>query len=221
MKGFADAVIERERELGEETVWSNGNQFSLGDVYQFHPALDELLKGDLGDALRGCFRTDFKIFYTTCYRSLPKDTPPSASQLWHADGGPGTCINVLIYLTDTSAESGAMECLDWETSYAIFEKERRLRRKTGHPDTRDERAAFYEQEIHTNFADKVMQPIGEAGLILLFRNNCIHRGGYALSGHHRRAIVLHIYPSDVAPQFEHYRDNGTAKVAANPTDPAF
>jgi len=59
-----------------------------------------------------------------------------------------------------------------------------------------------------------------AGLLVPFRNNILHKGGYPEAGRVRYVCVFHLYPSVTATPFERYRKVGIAKVASYPKDPA-
>ncbi|MDI1344753.1 MAG: phytanoyl-CoA dioxygenase family protein [Pseudolabrys sp.] len=206
-------------------VWDADSRYALGDIYQQFPEVDRLFQSELGGFLRACYGANFKIFFGVCYKSKFDPAGASGSQLWHADGGPGTCINLMWCLSPVSRENGAMECLPWTDTLQIFESEKALRRgRQKHPpgkSGRDILCEHYEKEIRRHFNDHIIQPNGDSGLLFAFSNNLVHKGGYPQSGHERYVCVFHIYPSAVPTPFERYRSAGIAKTGSFPKDPAF
>jgi hypothetical protein len=217
------AKINDEQQKSED-VWDANGRHAVGDAYLRFPEMEEFLVGDLGDLYRAIYHAQFKIYYSLIYRSIHAAEEPDGSQLWHADGGPGTCINTLIYLTDVGPEHGALDCLPWRETLDVFREERRAlvdRMKPGSSEQRRQtRVEYYRSNVERRFADRVMQPIGKAGLIVAFRNNLIHKGGFPNHGFTRYAALFHTYPSHQPTPFEKYRINGTPKRGPYPTDPA-
>lgn len=220
------AKIRREEERGA-LIWDAEGRYRDG-IYTAFPEIERLFQGSLGTFLTAVYRAHFKIFYGVLYKSERISDAPTGSQLWHTDGGPGTCINVMFYLKDVSPLDGAMECLPWEASLGIYRKEllsrdvqRRLRSaaSTGESE-RDIKCGFYLDEITKTYGATVEQPYGKAGLLLPFRNNILHKGGYPHAGRVRYVCVFHVYPSVTAAPFPRYRERGIAKVASYPKDPA-
>ncbi len=199
-----------------------------GNVWSDFPELAELFVGPLGTFLMHYFGCNFKIFYGKLYKSHHTGTGPSGSQLWHADGGPGSCVNVMFYPHSTDENSGVLEVLPWDASLAIFERERKalrsaraaLPKASTKTELRDVISDFYARVVAEDFADRVRQPIGPAELVVPFLNNNLHRGGYPASGRVRYAAVFHCYPSDRPADFARYKREGIRKTASYPKDPA-
>jgi hypothetical protein len=222
---LADAMlvkIRREEASGTE-IWDADGRYR-DEIYTSFPEIERLFQGVLGAFLTAVYRAHFKIFFGVLYKSERLAAAPTGSQLWHTDGGPGTCINVMFYLKDVSGEDGAMECLPWDASLAIYEKElcsgeiRRRIRSGAHE--RDVKCALYLDEISRSHRARVEQPLGKAGLLLPFRNNILHKGGYPEEGRVRYVCVFHVYPSTTPPPFSRYRSVGIAKTGSYPRDPA-
>jgi hypothetical protein len=57
-------------------------------------------------------------------------------------------------------------------------------------------------------------------MVLAFRNNSLHRGGFPEPGHTRYVCVFHCYPSDRPTRYERYREHGILKPGSYPADPA-
>lgn len=202
--------------------WDENGRYSAKDVYLRFRQLEELLKGDLGDLYRAIYQAHFAIYYALIYRSAHVESGPSGSQLWHADGGPGTCINTMMYLTDVGPEHGALRCLPWRESLEIFQGERRALRERPEEDRVARRAAlaeYYDRSVDQRFANRVVQPTGKAGLIVLFRNNLIHKGGFPDPGVSRYVALFHAYPGRQPTPFERYRATGAPKLGPYPNDP--
>ena len=205
-------------------VWDADGRYALGDIYLKFTEVDQLFHSELGDFLRATYGANFKIFYGICYKSTYNPAGASGSQLWHADGGPGTCVNLMWCLSPVSRENGAMECLPWNETLALFESERSIRQngkeKSG-KSKRDLICEHYKKEIDCRFAGRIIQPTGDSGLLFAFSNNLVHKGGYPQPGRDRYVCVFHIYPSAVPTPFDLYRKNGIPKRAGYPADPAF
>jgi len=238
-KGFATLWNERTAELAETifakiqqeekaglNVWDADQRYHA-EVYTKFPEIERLFRGPLGSFLRAVYKTHFKIFFGVLYKSERIQNGPSGSQLWHTDGGPGTCINVMFYLKDVSREDGAMECLPWDASLEIYRKEllsaevhRRSRAVSAHTSERDVKCSFYLNEISESYRDRVEQPAGRAGLLLSFRNNILHKGGFPEPNRTRYVCVFHCYPSDRPTPFDRYATAGLPKKGSYPKDPA-
>ncbi|MDZ4816278.1 MAG: hypothetical protein SGI71_08435 [Verrucomicrobiota bacterium] len=222
-------IIQAEEQKGDQ-VWDQDFRYT-SEIYRKFPQVEQLFTHALGPLLETIFQTHYKIFSGTIFKSEHLKDDPEGSQLWHSDGGPGTCVNTLIYLKDTRKEHGAMECLPWKYSYEIFKGEfpviraRLAKAVERNPDlTRMEQRAikcgFFEEKIKQEYADKVVQPVGRAGTILAFRNNILHRGGFPLNGHSRYACSFHSYPSDKPANLAKYKELGISKKGPYPKDPA-
>ncbi len=212
-----------DEEARDRNIWDDQGRYD-GDAFKTFPQVETLLRGCLGDFYRATYRCSFKIYFGLIYRSHHDPSGPSGSQMWHADGGPGTCINTMVYLTDASAEAGAIECLPWRESLSVFARERRSMRvcdvdSQAATMARATRSSFYADQINHRFPDRVTRPTGPAGLVVAFRNNLIHKGGFPEQGHERMVLLFHAYPSDRPPPFEGYRQHGIPKRGPYPADP--
>lgn len=229
--GAVAAAISREierREAAGEVLWQPptgyGNQPYAGDPWKDFPHLEELFSGDLGDFLTAHYGTGFKILYGSLYRSEREGDARVGSQMWHSDSGPGTCINVMFYLHPTTPEDGPLEVLGWESSLALYEREKKLLRAgalQGYGETaRDRISNWYAERIASGDGGPTAQPHGPAGLVVPFLNNTLHRGGFPAAGRTRTAIVFHCYPSHRPTDLARYRTAGIRKSVPYPRDPA-
>ncbi|MBL8700140.1 MAG: hypothetical protein JNK67_17310 [Alphaproteobacteria bacterium] len=229
-RAVADAVRSglELREAAGEAVWKPINDYAVrnyaGDAWLDFPAFEELFAGDLGGFLSAYFGSAFKILYGAMYRSEHLQEHRIGSQMWHSDSGPGICINVMFYLHDTTPANGPLEALPWNRSLALYETEKRLMRRGAldryGASKRDRISNWYAERIAAGDGGPVLQPSGQAGLVVPFLNNTLHRGGYPAAGHARTAIVFHCYPSHRAIDLARYRAKGIAKSAPYPADPA-
>ena len=217
-------------ESATQDIWDANGRYISGEPFSKFPEFVELFEGAIGTFICGVFSTRYAIHASALYKSVRKHDEPEGSQIWHADGGPGTCINVMFCLTETSKENGAMKCLPWKYSLEIFQKERAVvRRRTVHALdehkvlSREQRRSiisnFYRDQIESSYADKVGQPVGQPGLVYAFRNTCIHAGGYPEPGHERIVCVTHVYPS-TKNNLAWCRSNGTKEYSSYPKSPS-
>ncbi len=220
--------IIKSEEMDNVNIWGPDNRYIHGDIWQKFPQLESVFRMEIGDFLRGVFRTHYKIFFGLAYRSkrLIEDQP-QGSQLWHADGGPGTCINLMFCLTPSKVTNGTMEVISWPNSLELYRFERSALRKfafissfKSKESVRTARAEYYAKEIKRR-AFRIEQPTGGAGMVYAFSNNIIHKGGYPNFGEERYVLLFHIYPSAKPTPYEAYRSSGISKLAPLPMDPAF
>lgn len=226
----------RAREENGDEIWDAdhsdlGNRNYNGALWADFPELERLFRGTLGTFLEHAFGSHFKIFFCLLFRSEHRPEGPAGSALWHSDAGPGTCINVMFYLHETTAADGTLRALPWDQSKKIFRRERRATREqikrfdrdtvTSDPLARREiLCRYYEQAIDRNFSSAVRDSYGRAGTVVPFLNNTLHRGGCPSLGSKRYAIVCHCYPSMKSTDFALYARKGIAKTASYPNDPS-
>lgn len=212
-------------------LWDDDYRYRQADPFsKFSEEFRGLFHGTLGPFLNGVLKTNYVIFYSLIYKSIRVTDLPEGSQLWHMDGGPGTCINVMFCLTETSPENGAMKCLPWADTLEICKKEKKIVREeriaaavTGkshltHLEKRAITCEFFKEEIEAKYSNKVKQPTGGPGLVYAFRNNCIHAGGFPEPGQERIVAVMHIYPC-MENNLDWCCEHGAAKRSPYPNNP--
>ena len=220
------------RESAGEAIWS-ADRVYLGDPYIDFPELEEMLRTNVNHFLESLYESHVKIYYAKIYKSVHDESGPSGSQLWHSDSGPGTCTNLMIYLSEATKENGAMEVLPWELALELMRSERSsmrsllstrqqmLGRSLNRMEQRSLLSEWYRDRINSTYQRAVCQPTGDAGMVLAFRNNTLHKGGFPERGCERCVIVLHVYPADEPLPYEMYARHGMSKKGAYPEDPAF
>lgn len=208
-----------------DAAW-DGNAAWTGDLYRALPEIEPLLLGPLGRLLVASYCCHFKVWSAALYRT-ERGSVPRGSQLWHIDDGPGTCINVIVYLHDIADGEGEVECLGWDASLSVLRQERvDLAHLRGAPRAVlfAAKGAYYEEQIRRRHAGSVFRYPGAAGQAVLFGYNTLHRSGYARSGAARYALVFHCYPSSGALPVARYRQAGIPIRGPSdffPQDPAF
>ncbi|MEB3213687.1 MAG: hypothetical protein VKL39_20230, partial [Leptolyngbyaceae bacterium] len=216
-----------ERDFGDEEVWDKEYRYARGDIFKTFPELEEMFSGKMGAVIRSIFGSHFKIFYGVLYKSVRIGNEPQGSALWHSDSGPGTCVNIMFCLNTTDRSNGAMEFVPWDVSLSLFSSERAAMRDlvtNGQRDRLEIRKSmcdYYNARINQDFSDRITCLNGSPGLLLAFRNNVVHRGGFPEDGKVRYACVFHLYPSISQAPLDTYRANGVSKNGPFPTDPAF
>ena len=223
-------IVERINSQPENLRWEAdeaGNQINLrSDVLTSFPELRVLSEYVLEPFLNEFFGCNYKIFLSVMFKSVAFDDSPIGSQIWHSDGGPGTCVNIIYYPGGARAEQGAMELLPWSVSRKLLigcarHVRRFLQRspKASKADIRNLKAEYYAEQIDGKL--NVTRPVSDNGAVLFFRNNCVHKGGFPEPGNERLAIIFHAYPHMDPPDYDDWFANGRPKTAPYPVDPHF
>jgi hypothetical protein len=194
----------REKEKKGINLWNKDRRY-VDFTKDFEKELEQVFNSEIKEFLESVYKTYFRVYFGVCYRSQRQSKVETAggSQLWHADGGPGTCINLMYYLTEATESNGAMECLPWCESLKIFKKEqpnesentKKNKGSNAKEDTRDILCEWYSSEIEKKYKHSIVRPTGSKGMFLAFRNNILHKGGFPEIGCERIVCVFHIYPS--------------------------
>lgn len=210
-------------------IWDKDTgKYLKGDIFQKFPYILDLFNSEIKELINQIYKSNFSIFYGILYKSSFNGKKPSGSQLWHVDGGPGTCINLMYCLSEISPENGSMKCLSWENSKYILRKlfkrfeKLNINAKYHNLDkvtVRKEKSMMMRQLINENFRPNIFQPQSEPGLVYAFKNNCVHSGGYPLEGFERYVCVFHIYPNEKKFDPKKYIQNGIIKTSPYPKDP--
>jgi len=215
----------RSEESSNKEIWDENGRY-INDIYQHFPEIHNYFEDFLSKHIKIIFQSEFKIFYGFMTRSIGKGLKPSGSMLWHSDSGPGTCLNVMFCITPTNQFNGAMEFLDWKSSLEIFKSERNFLKKkekfiTNKTEKRELLTSYYKNYINKMFKNRIERITGDSGNTIIFRNNSLHRGGFAEIGHERIVCIFHLYPSKEKIDFEKYKLKGISKGDPYPIDPDF
>lgn len=237
-KDFADRIYNKIRKLEEldDQIWEKGSKNSkrlIEDPYLKFPELELLLKGDLGNLVSSILGCNFDLFSLTLIKSEKEFDSRFGSQLWHVDGNPGSCLNIVFYLHKVDKNFDPTSLLSFKKTLKLTKNRRVLFRKfhEKYLNTKSEIDKDLKAQIRRAFSNhynKIIesdglsfQPTGPAGLIAAFRNNVLHRGGYPEDGFQRYIIALNFYPSKSKPNYNKYRKEGFKKLSNYPQIPYF
>lgn len=92
----ARAIGSRVRNLEQqgELHWQSNGRFE-GNLATTFPELETVFTGEVAGFAKAYYGANFRIYFGLLYKSERVFDDPRGSQLWHADGGPGTCINLM------------------------------------------------------------------------------------------------------------------------------
>ena len=183
-------------------------------LYRLNDPLDalgtqclDLLDGPAGRILEAHYGSHFRIEWVDCYRTYA-GAERKTSWLWHIDNVPAGSLKVMLLLTDSTRETGAMRYLPRETTHAL--------RRAGYFGVRlSERELSL--EVFARRAALKLEPQyreAPAGDVLLFDPNILHCGEPPLRGH-RDVMTFFIVPS-LVPWREALKLTGTAHVQSSP-----
>lgn len=149
---------------------------AFGDV----PEIVDLLTPNLVRLVEQYFGSYMKIYYATIYRSHPTDQVPRVSWLWHSDIVPSQILKIMVYLTDTKKDNGALRVIPWERTVLL--------KRRGFRD-RNEADGFLSELEEGHSAIE-----GKAGTVVIFNPNVIHKATIPLEGY-RDVVVFMVLPS--------------------------
>lgn len=179
--------------------WKLNGRPNIDNLRENFPEVDKLFLKKIKKTINNILCSEFKVFYMVLNKNVGTKTDRTGSQLWHNDGGPSTCINVMMYLDNVTTVTGPLEIIKWDYSKRLYWYERR--------NLKHKRNSFSKEEYRlyrSNMFDKIIKNwkqesyeicTGKQGTIILFSNNTYHRGGYPKLGNERKAIIFHLYPS--------------------------
>lgn len=206
------------------------NKINLtSDVLKSFPELKELLERVVEPIANNIYKCNYKIFFGVMFKSKHFNNEAKGSALWHSDGAPGTCVNVMFYPNGVTKKQGAMQYISWDDSVNLIlecdkfiaNKYNSSIKKFSKEDVRTSKANFYENGIALNKNINVYQPTSKKGSILFFQNNCLHKGGHPEKNEERLALIFNIYPHENKPDYEDWFQNGKKKSTNYPIEPAF
>ena len=209
--------------------WDINNNFCYAPPSKiFKKQLINIFKNGVDDFIKLSFKSDYYIFYHKLYKSerLKQSQIPEGSELWHADGGPGSCMNLMICHTDIDENNGAMKIIPWQKSKLLLSKlffdYKKLflsKFKNKEKDKlflRELKCSILKNYIDDNAIDYFQPRSLNPGTIFAFRNNCVHAGGYTKFGYKRIVSVMHIYPTPKITSLEEKFSKSHLKIAGYP-----
>jgi hypothetical protein len=222
----SEAILEklRERETAGEDIWDLESSLYKGkNGYVEYPEFEAIFRGLVGDVLRGIFDTEFKLHHFRLRKSVRTREFARGSELWHSDTGPGTCINMVIGLTELSEENGATQVLPWGPTADILAASRPIvrnrlaeaqaERSINREEMREIQCRYNDERVEATYADQIRKANGPAGTVLMWNANSLHRGGWPRQGEERYVMLCHAYPSHQPANWDRYRIEGCGKFA--------
>ncbi len=218
LKGFATfsnkRIEKNSRKILEKIVyiedpWDQKDYLKGSASQEFKKEFINIFENGVDEFIKSAFKSDYKIFFHQLYKStrISKDQVPENSALWHADGGPGICMNLMICHTPVNKFNGAMKVIPWVYSKKMLARTFYKYKKWTRSQTKSSLDKFSRLEKRsikcTNLKNiiekesiKYFQPnTQKSGLIYAFQNNCVHAGGFTEINQERIVSVMHVYPS--------------------------
>jgi hypothetical protein len=162
----------------------------------------DVFDGPLGERVHKLYRSEFRIEWLDCYRTYQGER--QASWLWHIDNVPPYFLKILLYLTDSDAETGVTEFLSSADT-------RRFKTAGYFGVTRDERRSdLVELARKRNIPYGPLRFSVKRGDAIVFNTNTLHRGGEVLHGF-RDVMSFAILPSS-RPWRHHFEEIGPAQI---------
>jgi hypothetical protein len=217
--------IKKAESLNKKEFSSPNGGLFIDDIGKEFPEIFNLYSSQLGDVIREIYGCHFKIFYGVLSKNIGANKPRQGSQLWHNDGGPGTCINLMFYLDDVKKENGPLEIIKWNFTKKVYWFEIRNLKKDIKNLTKLNYRLKRSDQINSLIERQKLNVFetceGSQGNIVLFANNTFHRGGFPEKGNNRIAIILHLYPSRKLFKGKNNKENSLKKIASFPDNPNF
>ena len=194
----------------KQNFWNDDNSFQGSPTEEFRSDFFNIFASGVDEFIKDTFKSDYFIYYHVLYKSnrFLKDKKPENSQLWHADGGPGICMNLMVCHTPINKKNGAMKIIPWGKSidlltklYFKYKQVTRMEKNNNQflnlnrNALREIKCKILENLIESNSIDYFQPNYSIPGTIFAFKNNCVHAGGYTDLGMERIVSVFHIYPS--------------------------
>jgi hypothetical protein len=169
-----------------------GNLYPIGpgairlmDGAELFPEVIGLIRGRVEQVIEAFFGSHFKIYSATVYRTVPDDSMPESSFLWHFDNAPDLQLKAMVYLDDVAADTGAFRF----KSKSVSERARAA--GFWHRDDYERGRAVFEEEETTHVIEA---PIGT--VILFQPGRVVHKATAPAQGH-RDVAVLVVNPSKI------------------------
>ena len=163
----------------------NNGTYKLIDGITLFPEIINYIDNELELIIENYFKSYFKIYSISIYRTEPTTFEPSKSFLWHIDNCPKNEIKLMIYLDDVYESTGAFSIKSRHLSDLLFKK------------------GFYDRTKISNLNEilneknstKICE--GKVGTKILFQNGrCIHKAT-SPKHNHRDVASFVIIPSTI------------------------
>jgi hypothetical protein len=165
-----------------------------------------LFDGPTGLFLQAHYGSHFRLEWLDCYRTSA-DAARKSSWLWHVDNVPTGCLKVMLLLTDSTRDRGAMR-------YFPRSVTRKLR-KAGYPALRHRKLDLSEYAERAGIELEPLYVEAPAGDVLVFDPNILHCGEPPKQAF-RDVMTFFVLPS-IRPWREAYEARGgAARVHSDP-----
>ncbi len=189
-----NAEVERHFAEPASSITPIDGAIRLKDGVNRVSAICDVINSDISQTVEAYFKSHFKVYWAQIYRTVPSPHSPDASFLWHVDNAPPHVMKLMVYLTDTSKESGALRLKPRPFSDQLLGE--------GFWDRSN--AARFSSRLNDESTTKVFE--GGKGTAILFLNwACIHRAAHPTVGY-RDVVVFDLIPS-IEPWNEHLKRN--------------
>jgi len=158
------------------------------------PEIIDLLHGQITAIIESYYRSHYKLYNVSFYRTVPYVGEQESSFLWHFDNSPDEEIKLMIYLDDVSEETGAFRFKNIETS------ERVRRMGFWH------RTDYAVVQTILDDPSTTMIAEGRPGTAILFRQGRVVHKATAPRRSHRDVVTMVVIPS-VIPWRDHFARN--------------
>lgn len=211
---FSNYEIEKSSERilrkisAKDNPWNKKNSLDYVEIKELKDEFIQIFNNGVDQFIKSAFKSDYKIFYHLLYRSKNTDDQiPEGSSLWHADGGPGICMNLMICHTPVNNLNGSMKVISWQKSknllsktfykYKVWNKNQseNTLKNIDRTSLRLIKCEKLAKLISENSIEYFQPETNKSGLIYAFNNNCVHAGGFTNPGFDRIVSIMHIYPS--------------------------
>jgi hypothetical protein len=167
----------------------SGNYLEFNGALWDVPGVERLFGSGINDVVEGIFGCPYRVFFAKALRSRAVTDEPDGSFLWHADGGPSTCVHIMLYLDDTDERNGAIRFADVRSSRRLLRRSSLFWREA----SRDERARRYARALHEGQA--AHEAAAAAGTAVIFWENLLHQAGWPERRRTRDALIFNVYPA--------------------------
>lgn len=186
LKSLFDAAFEDRKNVYPV---SKGLYRLMDGAEYFRPLID-IFTSRAADIVEQYFGSYFKIYSITIYRTVPDDSVPESSFLWHFDNCPDQQLKAMIYLDEVSEATGAFRFKSKNAS----EKARSL--GFWHRDDYELGRSVFEDDSGTTVVE------GGPGTVTLFQPGRVVHKATAPREEHRDVAVLVLNPS-----LHHWREH--------------
>lgn len=195
-------------DLDGEPQWAAPLPWTMIRIQTVREILQRMLAGPLNDVLRGYFGCFYRIFSLSVTRAFPAKA--EGSFRWHRDVEPPQQTHLMIYLTDSSDESGSTSFLDLEQTRSAAQAGYHFPSDGQRTGNLGEIADLAGVELR---AEQPSLNAGDGGLFAASR--ILHKGNLPTAGN-RDVMTLLFLPSSVPWDEYLKRDTAMTFVGQHP-----